>query len=80
MTKEKVKVMFNTDIEKVLVYTEQYDDFLQGKILCQCCGRPISENNVSILLPTINNDGEKKVLFWCSDDECISNFRQNHGK
>lgn len=79
MAKEKVKVMFNTDIEKVLTYTGQYDDFLQGNILCQCCGRPITENNVSILLPVVNK-GEKKVIFWCSDDECISNYRQNHGK
>lgn len=79
MSKEKVKVMFNTDIERVLNYTGQYDDFLQENILCQCCRRPITEHNISILLPVINN-GEKKVIFWCNNDECISNYRLNHGR
>lgn len=78
-TKESITAIMNSDLEKLLIQTDQYVDFVNGKIKCECCGRIMSLDNLSIMLPQKQN--ERLVLrFWCDQMDCVSKFNDNYGK
>lgn len=78
-TKESITAIMDSDLEKLLIQTDQYVDFVNGKIKCECCGRIMSLDNLSIMLPQKQN--ERLVLrFWCDQMDCVSKFNDNYGK
>lgn len=77
--KESITAIMDSDLEKLLIQTEQYVDFVNGKIKCECCGRIMSLDNLSIMLPQKQN--ERLVLrFWCDQMDCVSKFNDSYGK
>ncbi len=78
-TKESITAIMDSDLEKLLIQTDQYVDFVNGKIKCECCGRIMSLDNLSIMLPQKQN--ERLVLrFWCDQMDCVSKFNDCYGK
>lgn len=59
------------DLRGILVQTGQYEDFVSGNIMCANCGRVINEDNVSTLLPYVD-DGLIKLKFYCNSIECVN--------
>lgn len=41
----------NTELICVLNQTGQYEDLINGAIKCECCGKEITLDNISTLLP-----------------------------
>ena len=77
--KESITAIMDSDLEKLLIQTDQDVDFVNGKIKCECCGRIISLDNISIMLPQKQN--ERLVLrFWCDQMDCVSKFNDSYGK
>lgn len=69
--KTKIQAIMDTDLEKLLVQTNQYDDFERGKIICPVCGTVITEDNIGILYP-IECEGNTIFKIHCNKISCIS--------
>lgn len=76
---EAITAIMDSDLEKLLIQTGQYMDYVNGKLKCECCGRILSLDNISIMLPEKQN--ERLLLrFWCDQMDCISKINDNYGK
>lgn len=73
MAKENVKIsaVMDTKLAKILIQTGQYGDFISGEIKCANCGKIITPDNVSMLLP-FNLNGEVKLKFYCDSMDCLN--------
>lgn len=71
--KEEISAIMDCDFEKLLIQTNQLDDFQNGEIKCHICKRPISIDNVGVILPT-ENEGEMKLDFICNDPDCLTSL------
>ena len=61
----------NSDLVHVLNQTGQYEDLLNGSITCECCGREITLDNISTLIP-YEVEGSIKIRFYCNQFECVN--------
>lgn len=61
----------NTDLVNVLYQTGQYEDLINGSIKCECCGREITLDNISTLVP-YKEQGSIKIRFYCNHFECVN--------
>ena len=68
--KEKIKAMINSDLEKLLIQVGDYDDFLEGLIVCHHCGKVINHDNLAMIIPVKNNESIK-LRYICDNRECI---------
>lgn len=66
-----IKAVMDKDLNRILVQTGQYEDFVSGSIKCANCGRLINDNNISSLLPYEEN-GAIKLRFYCNNIECVN--------
>lgn len=75
--KDKIKVnaILDTQIETLLKKTSQYEDFVEGKLLCNSCGSIITLQNIGIMQP-INNG--TKIKFYCDRVDCIEHYKQDY--
>ena len=48
-----IKAILDTDLEKLLKETKQYNAFVDGELQCVYCGTTITIDNLSIILPII---------------------------
>ena len=55
----------NSDLVNVLNQTGQYEDLINGSIKCECCGREITLDNISTLIP-YEVEGSIKIRFYCN--------------
>lgn len=72
MSNSKIQAILNSDLEKLLEQTNQLHDFLAGNAKCAVCGQPISEDNLSMLIPKRVNDAIH-FEFICDNLNCTSN-------
>lgn len=75
--KIKVNAILDTQIEEMLQKTNQYEDFITGKLVCKSCGSIITVQNIGVIQP--NNDGTK-VTFYCDRIDCIEDFKHAQNK
>ena len=61
----------STKLKDVLYQTGQYDDFVNGNIKCQYCGSVITTDNISTLVPYVE-DGVIKLKFYCNNIDCVN--------
>ena len=66
-----IKAVMDKDLNKILVQTGQYEDFVSGSITCANCGKVINGDNISSLLP-YEDDGTIKLKFYCNSIECVN--------
>lgn len=71
--KTTVQAMLDTDLEKLLIQSNQLNEFIEGEIKCCMCGRVITSDNISMLLP-VEQEDKIKFKFICSDIECNSKY------
>lgn len=67
----KIQVLMNSDLVNVLNQTGQYEDLINGSIKCECCGREITLDNISTLIP-YEVEGSIKIRFYCNQFECVN--------
>lgn len=70
-TQHKVQVMMNTELARLFNQTGQYEDLINGVIKCKCCGREITLDNISTLVPMEVN-GEIKIQVYCNSIDCVN--------
>jgi hypothetical protein len=66
-----IKAVMDSGLYKILNQTGQYEDFISGNIKCSNCGRVVTIDNVSSLLPYQNNESIK-VRLYCNNIECVN--------
>ena len=67
----KVNAVLDTQIEKLLKNTMQYENLVEGKISCKNCGCMITVQNIGIIKPYENG---KKLDFYCERIDCSEQF------
>ena len=65
MKKTEIKAVHSHDVEELLRKYDQYDAFVENRILCYVCGKPINENNMA----SLRRSGEK-LEFACEETSC----------
>ncbi len=73
----QVKAILNTDLEKLLKQTGQYNAFVDGELKCCYCGATITSDNLSIIIPSIK-EGTARLNFCCDNTQCLTQFRSNN--
>lgn len=74
----QIKAVLNKDLENLLVKTGQINDFLGGYIKCMYCGDVINYDNLSIIIPSVQ-EGNIALHFCCNNPECLSKYRIENG-
>lgn len=72
-----IRAILNVDLEKLLKQTGQYNSFIDGDLKCIYCGNSITVDNLSIIIPKINDD-TTFLQFCCDKVSCLTKFRDNH--
>lgn len=72
---EKINVVFDKDLEKVLRDLMLFDDLIQRRIKCAFCNRVITMENLEYIFT--RND---KIVIGCSDKNCKSTLRSSISK
>ena len=70
-THQKIQAIMNNDLVNVLNQTGQYEDLINGSIMCECCGREITMDNISTLIP-YETEGKIKIRFYCNNIDCVN--------
>lgn len=70
-SQQKVQAIMNTELVDILKQTGQYEDVINGFVKCECCGREITLDNISTLIP-FEQDGEIKIKFYCDHLDCVN--------
>lgn len=66
-----VNAVMDRDLAQILIQTGQYEDFINGNLICECCGNKISMDNISTMVPYESNDGIK-WKFYCNNIDCVN--------
>ena len=72
-----IKAILNTDLDKLLKQTKQYNAFVDGELRCIYCGAIITIDNLSIIIPTVKK-GNITLAFCCDNTTCLTQFREEH--
>lgn len=68
--KEKIQAMMDSDLEKLLIQVGDYDNFNEGQIECQNCGKTINEDNLAMIVP-VKDNGCMTLHYICDNPDCI---------
>ena len=68
--KSKIQAIINSDLEDLLIQTNQLEPLLDGRIKCCICNRTITMENIGLLLPVTKN-GKQIFDFCCNDLDCL---------
>ncbi len=74
--KKQIKAILDTEIADLLRHTEQYEQFLKEEILCENCGKPITIENIGIVVPYKKYD-KIQLSFYCNDIICIQKYYES---
>ena len=69
-----VNAIMDKDLKQILIQTGQYEEFINGNIRCECCGRKVTIDNISTLMPYETIDGIK-LKFYCTSIECVNSVK-----
>ena len=61
----EIKAVHSHDVEELLRKYDQYDEFMENRITCYVCGKPVNEDNMS----SLRRSGEK-LEFACGETSC----------
>ena len=70
-SKSSIQAVLDSDLEKLLVQTNQLSEFIEGKIHCPVCGSIITEDNIGVLYPE-DIDGYVRFEIYCNNINCLS--------
>ncbi|WP_282787741.1 hypothetical protein [Flavobacterium croceum] len=76
--KEKIQInaIQDVDLEVALRYTSQFQDLIEGKLLCKSCGTIITEKNIGVMQPIKKYNGVE-IDFFCEKVDCVEEFKRN---
>lgn len=77
--KIEISAILDTDIENLLKETNQFEDFINGKLKCRCCGETLTVENIGIILP-VNVDSNLSLEFYCENVLCLQKYNTENGK
>ena len=69
-----MKAIIDEQLEEVLSKLGVWEIFCNGAIRCSKCNRVIDINNVGLFIPRRVNSGERKLVFYCNDPDCINDI------
>ena len=64
--KEKIAAILDEDLLGLLIKINKYDEFIMGELTCTSCGEPISEKNLTAIVPK----KDAKFEFVCNNIKC----------
>lgn len=67
MSKNKVKAVFESELEKVLKDLDLWEQVNSGVLKCSLCGEKITLKNLQYIIPH-----ENKISLGCDKPNCIS--------
>lgn len=73
--KIEVNAILDTQIEELLKKTSQYEDLIEGKLICSSCGSVMNYQNIGIMLPIENGT---KIKFYCDRIDCAEHYKLDH--
>jgi len=73
--KIEVNAILDTQIEELLKKTSQYEDFVEGRLICSSCGSIINAQNIGIMQPIENG---LKIKFYCDRIDCTEQHKLDH--
>ena len=71
-----INAMIDSDIEKLLRQTEQFEELLSGGLQCKSCKTTITVDNIGILVPH-DKEGKTKLDFYCERIDCMEEYKKN---
>lgn len=69
---QTIQAIMHTELISILKQTDQYEDVVNGFSKCECCGKDITLDNISTLIPYEDN-GKIRVRFYCNQFKCLNN-------
>ena len=63
--KTEIKAVHSHDVERLLKKYDQYEAFVENRITCYVCGRPVNADNMA----SLRRSGDK-LEFACEDASC----------
>lgn len=67
MKKTEIKAVHAHDVAEILRKYDQYDAFMENRMMCYVCGKPVNEDNMAGLRRSGN-----KLEFACAEVACYS--------
>lgn len=74
-SKIEVNAILDTQIEELLKKTSQYEDLVEGRLICSSCGSTINSQNIGIMLPIENGS---RIKFYCDRIDCAEQYKLDH--
>lgn len=68
---QTVNAIMDKDLKQILIQTGQYEDFINRNLKCECCGKIITIDNISTLVPYETENGIK-LKFFCNNIDCVN--------
>ena len=66
-----IQAVMDTELNKILNQTGQFEDFINGNVKCANCGKTITIDSISTLVP-FDENGSVKLKFYCNSVECVN--------
>lgn len=73
--KIEINAVLDTQLEELFKKTSQYEDLVEGRLICSSCGSLIYPQNIGIMLPIENGS---KIKFYCDRADCIEQYKLGH--
>lgn len=67
-----MKAIIDEQLEGILTKLGVWEEFCKGTIKCSRCKRVIDINNIGLFIPQRGEDGNRKLVFYCNDPDCIN--------
>jgi len=70
MERKEVNAVLYDDIIEFFQKVNLYDEFINKKIICECCKQPITKENLALI------KFNERYLFICDNLECIDSLEE----
>ncbi len=70
---QTINAVLDQDLEALLKQTNKYEDLVNGRVLCENCGKVIAIENIGIVVPDIKNE-VIELKFYCDNIDCIQKY------
>jgi hypothetical protein len=67
-----MKAIIDEQLEEVLTKLDVWNEIILGKTHCAHCQKALGVENIGAFIPRRNDDGTRRVDFYCNEPECIS--------
>lgn len=74
MKQEKLTIVLDKDVKRLLEELDQLESIENGEIYCCECGGPVTLKNIQIIMPMDNG----KLEYVCNNIDCVQGYAEKH--